>query len=75
MVYSGLVYLIAVILYRLFLCHYSLLVLVDEKMNFIPLPAFESYHVNTETDVPQHQQRWWLKPHSRQNNEEYSLHR
>ena len=31
MVYSGLVYLIAVIMYRLFLCYYSLLVLVDEK--------------------------------------------
>ena len=31
------VYLIAVIMYRLFLCHYSLL--VDEKMNFIT-PCF-----------------------------------
>jgi len=38
------VYLTAVIMYRLFLCHYSLLVLVEEKLT-LSLPAFESYHV------------------------------
>jgi len=31
--------------------------------------------INTETDVLGHQQRWWLKPHSCQNNKEYSLQR
>jgi len=38
--------------YRLFLCHYSLLVLVDEKMNFVT-PCFRklSRYINTETDV------------------------
>jgi len=31
-------------MYRHFLCHYSLLVLVDKKLT-LSLPAFESYHV------------------------------
>ena len=45
------VYLIALIMYRLFLCHYSLL--VDEKMNFIT-PCFWklSCYINIETDLP-----------------------
>ena len=34
------VYLIAVVMYRLFLCHYSLLVLVDEKNELYPTPCF-----------------------------------
>ena len=53
------------------LCNYSLLVLVDEKVKFIT-PCFWklSCYINTETDVPEHHQRWWLKPHSCQKNEE-----
>jgi len=51
-------------MYRLFLCHYSLLVVVDEKCtlgyHFLLLQVLSCY-INTETDVPEHQQRWWLK--------------
>ena len=46
------VYLIAVIMYRLFLCHYSLL--VDEKMNFYHslLLKVITLYKNIETDEP-----------------------
>jgi len=44
----------------------------SELLRLISIRTDEkSCYINTETDVPD-QQRWWLKPHSCQNNEEYS---